>query len=431
MSSTAAIINPLVGQAVSEKLAKGNYQLWKMQVLAAVRGVRLEGYLTGAAAAPATTIKDKDVDVPNPAWEDWKTTDQQVLGFLLSSMTKEALTQVAACKTATETWKVIETIYSSMTKARSINTRIALATTKKGDLTIAEYVGKMRALGDEMANSGKPIDDDELISYIITGLDYDYNPVITSLVARADPLTIGEVYSQLLSYEQRLDLLRESDSYSVNAATRGRGSSRGRSGNRGGGSRDSRGRGRGGSQSRQIGIGNRNAPQQDSRPKCQLCGKRGHLVMKCWHRFDENFVPNEKYAGAAATSYGADSNWYVDTGATDHITGDLERLAVHDQYRGHDQIHTASGAGMNISRIGYSTVPTHNRDLKLNNILYVPQVTKNLVSVHKLATDNSAFLEFHPNFFVIKDQATKRPLLKGRCHKGLYPLPLTSSKQTY
>ena len=153
--------------------------------------------------------------------------------------------------------------------------------------------------------------------------------------------------------------------------------------------------------------------------------------MKCWHRFDENFVPNEKYAGAAATSYGADSNWYVDTGATDHITGDLERLAVHDQYRGHDQIHTASGAGMNISRIGYSTVPTHNRDLKLNNILYVPQVTKNLVSVHKLATDNSAFLEFHPNFFVIKDQATKRPLLKGRCHKGLYPLPLTSSKQAY
>ena len=85
MSSTAEIINPLVGQAVSEKLAKGNYQLWKMQVLAAVRGVRLEGYLTGAAAALATTIKDKDVDVPNPAWEDWKTTDQQVLGFLLRS----------------------------------------------------------------------------------------------------------------------------------------------------------------------------------------------------------------------------------------------------------------------------------------------------------------------------------------------------------
>jgi hypothetical protein len=158
-----------------------------------------------------------------------------------------------------------------------------------------------------MANSGKPIDGDELISYIITGLDYDYNPVITSLVARADPLTIGEVYSQLLSYEQQMDLLRESDSYSVNAATRGRGSYRGRGGNRGGGSRDSRGRGRGGSQSRQIGIGNRNAPQQDSRPKCQLCGKREHLVMKCWHRFDENFVPNEKYAGAAATSYGADS----------------------------------------------------------------------------------------------------------------------------
>lgn len=59
----------------------------------------------------------------------------------------------------------------------------------------------------------------------------------------------------------------------------------------------------------------------------------------------------------------------MDTGATDHITGELEKLTIHDKYNGKDQIHTASGAGMNISHIGYSTVHSPSRNLHLNNVL--------------------------------------------------------------
>jgi hypothetical protein len=44
--------------------------------------------------------------------------------------------------------------------------------------------------------------------------------------------------------------------------------------------------------------------------------------------------------------YSMDQNWYIDTGATDNITSDLEKLAVRDKYNGGDQIHTASGACM-------------------------------------------------------------------------------------
>jgi hypothetical protein len=124
-----------------------------------------------------------------------------------------------------------------------------------------------------------------------------------------------------------------------------------------------------------------------------LCGKRGHTVIECWHRFDENYVSDDKYAGATITSYGVDSNWYTDTGKTDHVTGEPEKLIVHDRFKGNDQIHTANGAGMNISRIGHSIVKTPHRNLVLKNVLYTPNATKNLVSVHKLAADNYAFLE--------------------------------------
>lgn len=49
---------------------------------------------------------------------------------------------------------------------------------------------------------------------------------------------------------------------------------------------------------------------------------------------------------------------------------------------------------MNISHIGQSTVHTPDRNIHLNNVLYVPKAKKNLVCVHHLTTDNSIFFNF-------------------------------------
>jgi hypothetical protein len=115
--------------------------------------------------------------------------------------------------------------------------------------------------------------------------------------------------------------------------------------------------------------------------------KPGHTAERCWHRFDEDYVPEEKHvAAAAASGYTVDTNWYTNSGATDHISSDLEKLSIHEKYNGTEQIHTTSGAGMNISHIGPSTIHTPCRDLSLNDILHVPTTHKNLVSVHHLTT---------------------------------------------
>jgi histone deacetylase 1/2 len=111
-------------------------------------------------------------------------------------------------------------------------------------------------------------------------------------------------------------------------------------------------------------------------------------------------------------------------------------MTVRDKYSGQDQVHTASGAGMKISNIGHSVLHTPHKKLHLRNILHVPSANKNLLYVHRLASDNDAFSEFHPNFFSIKDRATKQILHQGRCKRGLYPLaPQSSSprviKQAY
>ena len=112
----------------------------------------------------------------------------------------------------------------------------------------------------------------------------------------------------------------------------------------------------------------------------------------------------------------------MDSGATDHVTSELEQLALRERYHGGDQIHTvASGGGMDICHIGQSSInsPTLRRNLVLRDVLHVPQADKNLASMSRLATDNNVFFETHPRYFFIKDRATRELLHHGRCTGGL------------
>jgi hypothetical protein len=153
----------------------------------------------------------------------------------------------------------------------------------------------------------------------------------------------------------------------------------------------------------------------------------GHTADRCWHMFDEDFVPDSRHSAAAATSsYIVDNDWYADSGATDHITCELDKLVVCDKYNDTEKVHTTSGAGMKISHTGNFFIHTSTHTLKLCNVLHVPKATKNLMFIHRFALDNNIFFEIHPWFFLIKDQDTRSVLLRGRCHDGTYSIPASS-----
>jgi hypothetical protein len=95
---------------------------------------------------------------------------------------------------------------SSQSHARVINTRMALSTTRKGNLMITQYVGKMKALPDDMAAAGKKLDVEELVGYILAGLDNDFDSVISAVAARVEPIGVPELYGQLVYHEQEQEL---------------------------------------------------------------------------------------------------------------------------------------------------------------------------------------------------------------------------------
>ena len=114
---------------------------------------------------------------------------------------------------------------------------------------MANYLDKMKTIGDEIVATGKVIDEDEMVGYILNGLDFDYNPVVSSILGRTDPITMSDLYAQLLSYETRLEMFREDGGHyqsSVNVASRGRGGRGRNSHGHGQGGRSGGGRGNGG-----------------------------------------------------------------------------------------------------------------------------------------------------------------------------------------
>jgi len=51
--------------------------------------------------------------------------------------------------------------------------------------------------------------------------------------------------------------------------------------------------------------------------------------------------------------------------------------------------------------------------LSLPNLLHVPNISKNLISVSKFVKDNHVYLEFHVNYFYVKKKDTNKIILKG------------------
>lgn len=144
---------------------------------------------------------------------------------------------------------------------------------------------KMQTLAENLASAGQPLSDEDLILYILGGLGHEYDSVVVNLTSRHDQLTIQEVQFMLQSQEMRLEhlntpTLSDLSNPSAHLATqiqRGlhlQNSTKQLSPSSGRCSYHGHGRGRG---------------VHGNRPWCQLCGRVGHFVTKCSHRFDVNF----------------------------------------------------------------------------------------------------------------------------------------------
>lgn len=118
-----------------------------------------------------------------------------------------------------------------------------------------------------------------------------------------------------------------------------------------------------------------------------------------------------------------DGNYYMDTGATSHMTADQGIFSSYFNSSNNNH-HIVVGNGHLIPIIGHgsTSLPIPHPPLSLNNMLHAPKLIKNLILVRKFTADNSVSVEFDPFGFSVNDLQTGTKIMRCDSMGDLYPI---------
>ena len=289
--------------------------------------------------------------------------------------------------TSHDAWTTIERSFASQSSVRAMQLRDQLRETKKLDSSVAVFYNKIKALSDTLTSIGQLLRPEEFQSYVLNGLDEEYDSLVEAVKMRENPMPAHDLYTHMLSTEQRMEGCRSSGQHihSANLAKMGGGKNfrstpSGAPSSSAHSAPPSQGQGYAPRpNSASAAGGGSAAPSGRGAGRgsiiCQLCDASGHMAARCFKRFNKSFLgvgndgrfldrqlalANHVYTDpqGQTSSLPVDPHWYMDTGATEHLTGQLEKLNTQEPYHGKDQVYTANGAGMRISLVGQAILPT-------------------------------------------------------------------------
>jgi hypothetical protein len=116
------------------------------------------------------------------------------------------------------------------------------------------------------------------------------------------------------------------------------------------------------------------------------------------------------------------SDWYLDTGASSHMSSGSGNLTSIRPSHSRSQIVVGNGAFLPITHTGTGSLITTTSPLKLRNVLLSPSLVKNLLSVRQLTRDNHVSVEFDASGFSVKDIRTRAVILRCDSDGDLYPV---------
>jgi hypothetical protein len=121
------------------------------------------------------------------------------------------------------------------------------------------------------------------------------------------------------------------------------------------------------------------------------------------------------------------SSWIVDSGATDHMTGNksiLSGLATTSQ----PPVQIANGSTCNIEGIGSTQI---SQNMPLSSVLYVPSFSENLMSVSKITEQLYCSVTFTPTKCTFQELGTNRLIGTAYKDKGLYCMESSPQRVAY
>ncbi|RVW59241.1 SCY1-like protein 2 [Vitis vinifera] len=371
----------------------------------------------------------QEADIPEVDRVQWRKIDAQLCSVLWQSVDPRILLHLQAYKTCFKFWTQAKGLYTNDIQ-RLYKVASAIVHISQQDLDLSTYIGQIASLKEEFLTV-MPLTPDvgaqqtqlDKFFMVLTliGLRPDLEPIRDQILGSSSVPSLDDVFARLLriSSTQTLPSDSTSDSSVLVSQTTSRG---GRSGTRGRG----------------------------QRPHCTYCNKLGHTRDRCYQlhgrpprtahmaQSSDSPLPQPPSSSASQTSQASIASvaqpgnasaclthtsslgpWILDSGASDHLSGNKDLFSSITTTSDLPTVTLANGSQTVAKGIGLA-LPLPS--LPLTSVLYTPECPFNLISISKITRTLNCSITFSDKFVTLQDRSTGKTIGIGRESQGLYHL---------
>lgn len=327
-----------------------NYHTWSF----AIRNVLiLKGY---DSYIDSETVADAD-----------KPKKSACKAILCLSVDKHIFVHIQTCATPKQIWKALQDLFEDKGLSRKIGLlRNLISTRLDTSANMQSYIDDIKTNSARLTGIGFALSDEWLAAIILAGLTDDYRPFIMGFEASGKDLKSDAIISKLLDGQT-------SANSNANAL---------------------------------LSKATRNKAHEKKKPKikCMYCKKNGHTENVCRKKQKDEkekenvsakaaFIAHTHAQEAYATPHKVigKNEWYIDSGASSHMTPHGQMLS-NIQPTNVTEIISANSAKLQVKGAGEMTLITNDQEIVVNDVLHVPGLSANLLSVHHIASKGNSVL---------------------------------------
>ncbi|RVW98813.1 Retrovirus-related Pol polyprotein from transposon TNT 1-94 [Vitis vinifera] len=347
----------------------------------------------------------QEADIPEVDRVQWRKIDAQLCSVLWQSVDPRILLHLQAYKTCFKFWTQAKGLYTNDIQ-RLYKVASAIVHLSQQDLDLSTYIGQIASLKEQFLTV-MPLTPDvgaqqtqlDKFFMVLTliGLRPDLEPIRDQILGSSSVLSLDDVFC------------------SPPPGTRGRG----------------------------------------QRPYCTYCNKLGHTRDRCYQlhgrpprtahmaQSSDSPLPQPPSSSASQTSQASIASvaqpgnasaclthtsslgpWILDSGASDHLSGNKDLFSSITTTSDLPTVTLANGSQTVAKGIGLA-LPLPS--LPLTSVLYTPECPFNLISISKITRTLNCSITFSDKFVTLQDRSTGKTIGIGRESQGLYHLTSDSS----